>query len=137
METIKIWHTATEIPNGKDSYIFKWKDHNSYKLVRDKSWVESRLQSPTYCDKHIERWAYIKDLDSICEQLQHDPIDWEQRRYEIAKDMLCAIYMDEGNERRSTDPGIEFEYQSLEGNAREAVRYANVLIEELKKQDNE
>lgn len=67
----------------------------------------------------------------------HKPIDWEQRRYEIAKDMLCAIYMDEGNERRSTDPGIEFEYQSLEGNAREAVRYANVLIEELKKQDNE
>ena len=137
METIKIWHTATEIPNGKDRYIFKWKDHNSYKLVRDKSWVEIRLQSPTYFDKHIERWAYIKDLESICEQLQHDPIDWEQRRYEIAKDMLCAIYMDEGNERRSTDPGIEFEYQSLEGNAREAVRYANVLIEELKKQDNE
>lgn len=50
--------------------------------------------------------------------------------------MLCAIYMDEGNERRSTDPGIEFEYQSLVGNAREAVRYANVLIEELKKYDN-
>lgn len=50
--------------------------------------------------------------------------------------MLCAIYMDEGNEKRSTNPGIEFEYQSLEGNAREAVRYANVLIEELKKYDN-
>lgn len=66
----------------------------------------------------------------------HKPIDWEQRRYEIAKDMLCAIYMDEGNEKRSTSPGIEFEYQSLEGNARVAVRYANVLIEELKKQNN-
>ena len=62
-------------------------------------------------------------------------IDWEQRRYEIAKDMLCAIYRDEGNERRSIDPGIEFEYQNLESNAREAVRYANVLIEELKKND--
>ena len=68
--------------------------------------------------------------------LSHKRIDWEQRRYEIAKDMLCAIYMDEGNEKRSTNPGIEFEYQSLEGNAREAVRYANVLIEELKKYDN-
>lgn len=133
---IKIWHTATEIPNGKDRYIFKWKDRKSYKLVRDKSWVESRLQSPTDFNSHIERWAYIKDLESICEQLQQDPIDWEQRRYEIAKDMLYAIYTDEGNEKRSTNPGIEFEYQSLEGNAREAVRYANVLIEELKKYDN-
>lgn len=133
---IKIWHTATEIPNGKDRYIFKWKDRKSYKLVRDKSWVESRLQSPTDFNSHIERWAYIKDLESICEQLQHDPIDWEQRKYEIAKDMLCAIYTDEGNEKRSTNPGIEFEYQSLESNAREAVRYANVLIEELKKYDN-
>ena len=65
--------------------------------------------------------------------LSHKRIDWEQRRYEIAKDMLCAIYMDEGNEKRSTNPGIEFEYQSLEGSAREAIRYANVLIEELKK----
>ena len=62
-------------------------------------------------------------------------IDWEQCRYEIAKDMLCAIYIDEGNERRSTDTGVEFDYQSLESNAREAVRYANVLIEELKKND--
>ena len=91
METIKIWHTATEIPNGKDRYIFKWKDHNSYKLVRDKSWVEIRLQSPTYFDKHIERWAYIKDLESICEQLQHDPIDWEQREYDLAKDMFSRM----------------------------------------------
>lgn len=66
----------------------------------------------------------------------HKLIDWEQRRYEIAKDMLCAIYMDEGNEKRSTNPGIEFEYQSLEGNAREAVRYANVLIEELKRENH-
>ena len=66
----------------------------------------------------------------------HKPIDWEQRRYEIAKDMLCAIYVDEGNEKRSTNPGIEFEYQSLEGNAREAVRYANVLIEELKRENH-
>lgn len=64
-------------------------------------------------------------------------IDWEQRRYEIAKDMLCAIFMDEGNEKRSTNKSIEFNYQSLEGNARGAVSYANALIKELKQQDNE
>ena len=80
METKKIWHTATEIPNGKDRYIFKWKDRNSYKLTQDKRWVESRLQS--------ERWAYIKDLESICEQPQQESIDWEQREYDLAKDMF-------------------------------------------------
>lgn len=77
METKNIWHTGTEIPNGKDRYIFKWKDRDSYKLVRGKEWVENRLQSPTEFKNHIERWAYIKDLKSICEQLQQEPIDWE------------------------------------------------------------
>ena len=93
METKKIWHTATEIPNGKDRYIFKWKDRNSYKLTQDKRWVESRLQSPTCFDKHIERWAYIKDLESICEQPQQKPIDWEQREYDLAKDMFSRMML--------------------------------------------
>lgn len=66
----------------------------------------------------------------------HKSIDWEQRRYEIAKDMLRTIYIEDGKEKRSTDPGIEFEYQSLEGCASEAVRFADVLIEELKKQNH-
>lgn len=66
----------------------------------------------------------------------HKPIDWEQRRYEIAKDMLRTIYIEDGKEKRSTDPGIEFEYQSLEGCASEAVRFADVLIEELKRQNH-
>lgn len=103
------------------------------------------------CGKFLPLSAFSKSYKGRCKECvakltrdkrnctavtTHKPIDWEQRRYEIAKDMLCTIYMDEGNERRSTDPGIEFEYQSLEGNAREAVRYANVLIEELKKYDN-
>lgn len=136
METKNIWHTGTEIPNGKDRYIFKWKDRNSYKLVRGKEWVENRLQSPTAFKYHIERWAYIKDLESICEQLQQEPIDWEQRRYEIAKEMLRTIYIEDGKEKRSTDPGIEFEYQSLEGCASEAVKFADVLIKELKKQNH-
>ena len=66
----------------------------------------------------------------------HKTIDWEQRRYEIAKHMLRAIYMDEGEEKRNTDSGIAFEYQSPENCASEAVKYAIALIEELKKQNN-
>lgn len=63
-------------------------------------------------------------------------IDWEQRRYEIAKDMLCAIYMDDGNESRCANHNMGFEYQSLESSAHTAVRYADALINELKKHDN-
>lgn len=102
METKNIWHTATEIPNGKDRYIFKWKDHDSYKLVRRKEWVESRLQAPTEFKNHIERWAYIKDFESICEQLQQDPIDWEQREYDLAKDMFSRMMVayNTDNDRR-------------------------------------
>ena len=130
------WHTNKEIPNCKDRYIIKWKGHNSYKLATGKEWVTSRLEDPSF-GWEIERWAYIKDFEVSCEQHQEKQIDWEQRRYEIAKDMLCAIFMDEGNEKRSTNKSIEFNYQSFEGNARGAVSYANALIKELKQQDNE
>lgn len=86
------------------------------------------------CKKCVARLT--KEKRNSTAATTHKTIDWEQRRYEIAKYMLRAIYMDEGIERRMTDPGIAFQYQSLEGNAREAVRYANVLIEELKKYGN-
>lgn len=62
-------------------------------------------------------------------------IDWEQRRYEIAKDMLCTIYIDDGNESRCANHNADFEYQSLQGSVREALRYAEALIEELKKKE--
>lgn len=62
-------------------------------------------------------------------------IDWEERRYEIATKMLATIYLDEGQECRSAQRG-EFEYQDMQSCAKEAVRWADVLIDELKKKDN-
>lgn len=59
-------------------------------------------------------------------------INREQRRYEIAKDMLCALYADEGFESREKGD-VRFEYQDLDSCANEAVRYADALIRELKK----
>lgn len=53
-------------------------------------------------------------------------IDWEQRRYEIAKEMLPAIYYDD-------KPQEGEEYLTLNETAHEAVRYAEALITELKK----
>lgn len=69
------------------------------------------------------------------EILQEDTsdIDWEQRRYEIAKTMMHAIYLDDGNAARSDKSGFDFEYKDLQGSAKEAVRFADALIAELKK----
>lgn len=128
METKNIWHTGTEIPNGKDRYIFKWKDRNSYKLVRGKEWVENRLQSPTEFKNHIERWAYIKDLESICEQLQQESIDWEQRRYEIAKAAMVGQLASPGVGGIDPNP-------SMQDVCIWSVKFADALIEELKKQN--
>ena len=53
-------------------------------------------------------------------------IDWEQRRYEIAKEMLSVIYSDD-------NPQEDEDYLTLQQAANEAVRYADALIKELKK----
>ena len=53
-------------------------------------------------------------------------IDWEQRMYEIAKEMLPVIYYDD-------KPQEGEDYLTLQQTANEAVRYAEALITELKK----
>ena len=53
-------------------------------------------------------------------------IDWEQRRYEIAKEILPVIYYDD-------KPQEGEDYLTLNQAANEAVRYADALITELKK----
>ena len=52
-------------------------------------------------------------------------VDWEQRRYEIAKGMLSIIYYDD-------KPQEGEEYLTLKQAANDAVRYAEALITELK-----
>ena len=53
-------------------------------------------------------------------------IDWEQRRYEIAKEMLPIIYYDD-----KPDEGED--YLTLSQIVNEDVRFADTLIKELKK----
>ena len=85
--------------------------------------------------------CYLCELDGVMSYVpaiyltitDWDNIDWEQRRYEIAKEMLHAIYIDDGNAERDDDSDLNFEFKSLQGSAREAVRFADALIEELKK----
>lgn len=63
-----------------------------------------------------------RDVSNILENL-NTSIDWEQRRYEIAKDVYCTLL------ERSND-GLTY-FQKAEN----AVRRADALIEALKKKD--
>ncbi|MDO5526760.1 MAG: hypothetical protein Q4F85_11835 [Prevotella sp.] len=92
----------------------------------------------TYIDskgnEHIkENLNIFYDFEPIdVEGKNASKIDWEQRRYEIAKEMLSAIYIDDGYAQRA-DKSRQFEYKTPDGTAREAVRFADALIAELKK----
>lgn len=67
-------------------------------------------------------WDFIEIPEEECKKSE---IDWEQRRYEIAKQMLSVL-----SERRRWDTN---ELISRETAASSAVKYADALIEELKK----
>lgn len=58
---------------------------------------------------------------------KQETIDWEQRRYEIAKDILAAYY---SIPNRLLHQGTPQSYSA------EAVEVADALIEELKKENN-
>ncbi len=69
----------------------------------------------------LEACAAIKGIRQELAQSNqiNAQIDWEQRRYEIAKDMLCSL-------SGATSWNIS-------AAVREAVEYADALINELKK----
>ena len=78
--------------------------------------------------------ALVGDMLYKVSELDFDSvIDWETRRYEIAKAMLPVIYLDDGQAERADDSDVGFEYKSDRHCAKEAVDFADALIEELKK----
>ena len=64
--------------------------------------------------------------ESELEFLETNNIDWEQRRYEIAKDIMAAFL---------SNSCIDVHGDSAEEHASDAVLYADTLIAELKKED--
>lgn len=64
----------------------------------------------------------MHSIQGACRQIMSSgKIDWEQRRYEIAKDIFVGMIHG------------EFGYSFSTEYAKDAVKYANALIEELKK----
>lgn len=69
--------------------------------------------------------TFLESATRYFRESQSKEIDWEQRRYEIAKDVLIAWH---------SNPNRICKTFSPENCAKEAVEVADVLIEELKKE---
>ena len=68
--------------------------------------------------------TFLESATRYFRKSQSKEIDWEQRRYEIAKDVLIAWY---------SNPNRIYKTLSPENCTKEAVEVADALIEELKK----
>lgn len=70
------------------------------------------------------RYYHQGDISEFIEESNHS-IDWEQRRYEIAKDVLASSF------------ATPMDGTSILSYVRSCVQVADMLIEELKKKTNE
>lgn len=68
--------------------------------------------------------TFLESATRYFRESKSKEIDWEQRRYEIAKDVLIAWY---------SNPNRIYKTLSIENCTKEAVEVADALIEELKK----
>lgn len=80
------------------------------------------------CDNMVFREC---DLDFL--NVKDSAIDWEQRRYEIAKETVTAIMSNEDFYHQVLCEGAEHGQRQIQTNiARAAVIFADALIKELK-----
>lgn len=82
--------------------------------------IEVKKVSETeYADKDGN--TYDKNELVLLEEMETEPIDWEQRRYEIAKDIMAASFY------------LPMDGANIVSYAHNCVQWADALIEELKK----
>lgn len=99
--------------------------------------ITSRGIEAQYVDK-TDNTHYVRSEIEFIEEEPQKNIDWEERRYEVAKKVfpvLCSIKNRVRNPYCDNDLSNEYydEYLSAEEAAEYAVKYADVLIAELKK----
>lgn len=81
------------------------------------------------CDNMVFRECELDFLN-----IGNSAIDWEQRRYEIAKETVTAIISNEDFYHQVLCEGAEHGQRQIQTNiARAAVIFADALIKELKK----
>lgn len=130
---LKVWITRdedgvlyafTSIPSKKKNI---WLPHGGINLMELKS---NKFPSVKWEDDEPTE-AYITLAEPQSEKEQPQPkqeIDWEQRRYEIAKEMLPVIY------RQEVAVSNRGQGIMLKDTADFAVAFADTLIKELKEQ---
>lgn len=69
--------------------------------------------------------TFLESATRYFRESQPKEIDWEQRRYEIAKDTVQALV-----QRAGVNPCVN---QNITYNVNLAVKYADALVEELKR----
>ena len=111
--------TETIYIDKKDISIMIGKNDGQYD--REYTYLLVRGGSTHYVKETPEEILAMPDIEE-----GGKTINWEQRRYEIAKEMLPVIYYDD-------KPQEGEDYLTLNQAANEAVRYAEALITELKK----
>ncbi|WP_303021393.1 hypothetical protein [uncultured Muribaculum sp.] len=79
---------------------------------------------------------YMDAVIAMNRRLQSSQPDWEQRRYEIAKDAMCAILCNPAIVDKVTEEG-EPAWGAPVAIAKTAVTLAGLLVEELKKQKSD
>lgn len=79
---------------------------------------------------------YMETVIRMGRRLQNGEVDWEQRRYEIAKDGMAAILSNPQIVDEVTEEG-EPVWGAPVAIAKTSVTLANLLVEELKKTQEE
>ena len=116
---------------GKIVNVISYNKYTTTKRNSELDWV-SYIDSKGVEHEHEKRLNIYWDFEDV-EEAPDTDINWERRRYEIAKTMLHAIYLDNGNAERADKSDLGFEYKDLQRSAKEAIRFADALIVELKK----
>ena len=132
---VKVW-----LARDKDRSIYMhYKKPKKYSI--DSIWVSDYFVKLNKKEFPSVKWeddepteAYITLAEPQEQPLQEQPtpkqeIDWEQRRYEIAKEMLPAIYR-QGVEALKYGQSVKWE-DTVNG----AVNFADMLIQKLKEQE--
>ena len=125
---VKVWlardkdgklYAHSKRPNKMKIY---WENEVYAEIFR----LDSSLFSSVKWEDDEPTEAYITLAETQEQPTPKQEIDWEQRRYEIAKEMMPVLY------RHGTEAlkyGLRFQKEIVDG----AVLFADMLIEKLKK----
>ena len=119
---LKVW-----LARDKNGSVFiyedkPWKDTNHGEWIPNNNGVLDKEFYTVMWEDDKPTEAYIT-LAELQEQSQTKEIDWEQQRYEIAKDILIKTYFE-----KKTTPLYDIDINL-------AISYANKIIDKLKEQN--